>query len=106
MSNWRLGDRVETTHRLNKQTWDPETHRKFTLDGRYASRTEKRWVPVDFHQQGVIVGMRVVQNNWVERDSEYGGYAVPTKYITAYLVAYDMRKQPIYVLPEHLVRIP
>ncbi|MFJ2144375.1 hypothetical protein ACIOJF_03635 [Glutamicibacter sp. NPDC087831] len=106
MSNWKLGDRVEISHRLNKQTWDPETHKKFTTNGLYSGATEKRWVPIPKKLQGVIVGRRTVQNNWVEHDYEYGSSAVPTKYISAYLVAYNLNKNPVHVLPEHMVRVP
>lgn len=110
MSNWKLGDRVQITHRLNKQTWDPETYEKFAIspylyDQRIV-RQEKRWVPVPAQHEGVIVGHRTVQNNWVDSAGEYLNYAVPTKYISAYLVAYDLRKNPVYVLPEHMERTP
>lgn len=106
MSSWKLGDRCQFSHRLNKQTWDPETYRKFTIDGKYSGATEKRWVPVPAQHEGVIVGQRTVQNNWVDSAGEYLNYAVPTKYISAYLVAYDLRKNPVYVLPEHMERVP
>ena len=110
MSNWKLGDRVQISHRLNKQTWDPNTYRKFEVtpphsEG-FAPRVEKRWVPIPEQREGVIVGRRTVQNNWVEHDYEYGSSAVPTKYISAYLVAYDLNKNPVHVLPEHMVRVP
>lgn len=110
MNNWKLGDRVHVSHRLNKQTWDPETYRKFevaTSNGfGVAPRTEKRWVPKPCALEGWIVGRRTVQNNWVDSAGEYMNYAVPTKYITAYLVAYDLNKNPVHVLPEHMVRVP
>lgn len=106
MNNWKLGDRVQITHRLTKQTWDPETYERFTIDGRVTGKTERRWIPRPFTREGVIVGRRIVQNNWVDSADEYINYAVPTKHITTYLVAYDMRKNPVYVLPEHMVRIP
>lgn len=106
MNNWKLGDRCQFSHRLNKQIWDPETHKRFTTDGTFDGATEKRWVPKPFAHEGVIVGHRTVQNNWVDSAGEYLNYAVPTKYISAYLVAYDLRKNPVYVLPEHMERIP
>lgn len=107
MNNWKLGDRCRFSHRLNKQTWDPETHRRFTIDGTFDGATEKRWVPVPAQHEGVIVGQRTVQNNWVDWIGYDGGScAVPTKYISAYLVAYDLRKNPVYVLPEHMERTP
>lgn len=110
MSNWKLGDRVKISHRLNKQAWDPKTYEKFVIypyphDPRI-TRQEKRWVPIPAQHEGVIVGQRTVQNNWVDSAGEYLNYAVPTKYISAYLVAYDLRKNPVYVLPEHMERTP
>ncbi|PRA13309.1 hypothetical protein CQ010_01295 [Arthrobacter sp. MYb211] len=102
---------MQISHRLNKQTWDPETHRIFEVDttpwekpGRMVS--EKRWTPRPFNREGVIVGMRIVTNNWVSGDEYGAGLAVATKHITTYLVAYDMRKAPVNVDPEHMVRVP
>ena len=112
MSNWKLGDRVEISHRLNKQAWDPETYEKFTVKPRITFEasnvtvTEKRWVPIPEQREGVIVGRRTVQNNWVDYCFDEQALAVPTKYISAYLVAYDLNKNPVHVLPEHMVRIP
>lgn len=112
MSNWKLGDRVQISHRLNKQTWDPETYRKFEVKpGRPFEAsdvvcTEKRWVPIPEQLEGWIVGRRTVQNNWVDRCYDEASVAVPTKYISAYLVAYDLNKNPVHVLPEHMVRVP
>jgi hypothetical protein len=54
-------------------------------------------------REGVIVGVRTLANG----DVEYGGWDAtttfhPTEHFKAYLVAFDMRKNPVYVLPEDL----
>lgn len=54
---------------------------------------------------GVIVGWRTLSDGRVDR----GGYYepseyTPTRHFKAYLVAFDMREKPLYVLPEDLTR--
>jgi hypothetical protein len=54
-------------------------------------------------REGVIVGARTLANGQVS----YGGWDTPTEFsptahFKAYLVAFDMRKNPVYVLPEDL----
>lgn len=53
--------------------------------------------------EGVIVGKRTLSNGntrWLGED-DGNGYE-PTEHFTAYLVAYDLRRKPVHVLPEHI----
>lgn len=69
---------------------------------------KREWRRVQFGskdnaREGVIVGERVLANGEVI----WGGWDElttfhPKEYIKAYLVAFDMRRKPVYVLPEDL----
>lgn len=54
---------------------------------------------------GIVVGIRTLANGellpggWEDPDTFR-----PTEYFTAYLVAYDVRRKPVYVLPEHITQ--
>lgn len=69
----------------------------------------RRWAPVEWNKGymlGVIVGERWLSNGKVK----YGGWDdttqfYPTEHFKAYLVSYDMRRKPVYVLPEDLEEI-
>lgn len=62
------------------------------------------------HKEGVVVGVRYLQNgrqeyakynpNTFDMDGEDRWVVEST--IKAYLVAYDLRKKPVYVFPEHI----
>lgn len=70
---------------------------------------KRRWAPVQWNKgymEGVIVGWRTLSNG----DVEYGGWDgttefSPTEHFKAYLVAYDMRRKPVYVRPDDLEEI-
>lgn len=104
----KLGDKVEFSHYLV---------RKHVEDGRgeFFARFIKAWVPMYVdrlvgilkerpvaRQEGVLVGVRQLKDGYTT-----GGYDEllvfkPKKYYTAYLVAFDMRRRPVFVLPEHI----
>jgi hypothetical protein len=51
--------------------------------------------------EGILIGIRTLSNGWVT----YGDEFTPTRYeavdhFTAYLIAYDTRRSPVYLLPE------
>lgn len=71
---------------------------------------KRRWAPVHWSRDqhtGVIVGWRTLANGDVEYGNGYdsGTEFYPTEHFKAYLVAYDMRKKPVYVLPKDLEEI-
>lgn len=56
--------------------------------------------------RGVIVGIRTLSNG----RNEYHGYDEPIEYcgeefFSAYLVAYDLRRKPVFVLAENLKEV-
>ncbi len=67
--------------------------------------TRTRWGK-DQHT-GVIVGWRTLSNGKVTYGNDWDGSDEfrPTEHFKAYLVAYDMRRKPVYVLPEDLEEI-
>lgn len=81
--------------------------RRTTGDGRSGFR--KVWVTERWpgekepkSRRGLIIGVRTLSNGGVE----YGDYDTPTTYeaeerFRAYLVAYDLNRKPVLVLPEH-----
>lgn len=100
MSELALGQRVKFTRHLHR--------RARTEDG--ARRTVKRWEPEGYPGQpepewreGVVVGRRTLSNGHVT----WGGWEDPGEYqgvhyFRAYLIAYDLTRKPVLVLPEHM----
>lgn len=57
--------------------------------------------------EGIIIGKRQLANgNVVYRYDEGGGDFEATERFTAYLVAFDLRRSPVYVMPEHITALP
>lgn len=93
--DWKLGDRVEINAKLMKHETKTKPH------------PYRMWAPVPMMRtHGVVVGKRVLANNYVHHDPYAMPAAKETDKVSAYLIAYDMRKAPIYVLPEHMKRTP
>lgn len=95
-----LGQPVTFTHHLERRTREhPGTY----------SRVTRAWEPVDAYPvtgqrgpvPGVIVGVRTLANGTVHYLVEDPTVFIPQEYVTAYLVAYHLRRAPLYVLPEH-----
>lgn len=55
--------------------------------------------------EGVIVGKRTLTEGNVSYVGEYAEY-IPRRSFTAYLIAFDLRRKPVHVLPEHIEVIP
>lgn len=95
-----LGDSVTFTwHLTRKYESVPQP-----AYGRKVWRTEL-WPgqPEPEPREGIVIGVRTLTNGI----NEYYGYDQPIQYrpkesVKAYLVAYDMRRKPVLVLPEHL----
>lgn len=51
--------------------------------------------------EGIIVGKRTLSHGDTTYYGDYSEY-VPRKTFTAYLVAYDLQRKPVHVLPEHI----
>lgn len=97
-------DKVGFTHILTRQSWD----------GRRQWRPfELTWEP----KVGYVVGVRTLKDGtWqTEIEHEYldgrllSSYEVSCfvadRYIRAYLIATNMQRKPVLVLPEHLTRL-
>lgn len=77
--------------------------------------TARTWKPSLFEAEGFIVGWRTLSNGIIEevRESDGYGYSIHvanewrgSDYFRAYLVTYDLRCDPVFVLPEHIRAIP
>lgn len=73
--------------------------------------TVRTWLPTPLAGSGVIVGWRTLSNGTIEAYRENDGYGNwihvsnewrGSDYFRAYLVAFDLRSKPIFVLPEHV----
>jgi hypothetical protein len=61
------------------------------------------WIEKDHtHSTGLIVGKRVLQNGISQWENEEGWVFIPVERVVAYLVAFNLHKKPVFVLPEHL----
>lgn len=97
-----LGQQVKFAETLKRRmTYDKQAIGK-AHGRRWDSGTQ--WAPVE--RIGVVVGRRTLSNGYVNQ----GYYDEPTTYhgvhtFTAYLVAFDLRRKPVLVLPEHITAV-
>ena len=89
MTKYTLGDKVRVKRIIEaKKRWD-----------HVARHTKRKWVSREQEVDGIVVGHRYVQEGIV-------GYwltpFIPEKYIECYLVAYDLHRNPVHVLPEDM----
>ena len=95
--NYELGQRVRFTHALIR-VWD---------DGK------KLWedIPRAAADEGIVMGKRTLSNGENEKLTEFDGYGSfilvgteyrATEHFTAYLIAFDLRRKPVLVRPEHM----
>jgi hypothetical protein len=56
--------------------------------------------------EGIIVGKRTLSNGHTQWMGEYGGtvYSVAESF-TAYVIAFDLRRKPVFVLPQHITAL-
>jgi len=57
-------------------------------------------------RHGLIVGVRTLSNGVIEWNYEEPIQFFPDLYFTAYLVAFDLRRKPVYLLPDDVTRQP
>lgn len=100
MNDLQLGQRVLFTNQLSRVSESRPT-------GTFGhNEWWKSWEPIGYPStptEGVIVGVRTLADGVNER-IDYGVAFFPRKHFKAYLVAFDMRQNPVYVLPEHIKR--
>jgi hypothetical protein len=102
-----LGQRVTFTWILKRYT----EHRPIEGDRYGRTSRWKVWknhsypgMPEPAPQHGIIIGVRHLANGRAEYEHEVGVVWDPcdAERLTAYLVAFDLRRKPVLVLPEHL----
>lgn len=100
---FEFGDPVRFVFHLRRRT----VHRRQAKpygQGDYQAHL-KIWTPLAGDlRHGIVIGKRLLANGEVTYDYDYGTQWMPDKaeHFTAYLVATDLRRNPVYVLPEHL----
>lgn len=102
MTEFQLGQRVRFTTHLRRRLGNKGTdeHRKvWSTTGRYPTAGEHPG------GEGIIVGKRKLANGDREWWDEAGYIFLPKEYLDAYLVAFDLHRKPVHVLPEHLTPI-
>ena len=91
MTKYTLGDKVRAKRVIEaEKRWDYE-----------ARHTKRKWVSREQELSGIVIGHRYVQEGIVDRGLDYSAF-VPEKYIECYLVAYDLHRKPVHVLPEDM----
>jgi hypothetical protein len=77
-------------------------HKHGHLSGRYGKEWRKaQWGKRGDVRHGIIVGVRTLVNG--ESQWSYGDEPIvfhPVTYFTAYLVAFDLRRKAVYLLPD------
>lgn len=91
MTKYMLGDKVRVRRIIEaEKRWDDES--------RY---TKRKWVPKERELSGVVIGHRYVREGIIDHGPDYDAF-IPEEYIECYLVAYDLHRKPVHVLPEDM----
>lgn len=102
-ADYALGQRVRFTTYLV---------RGYKSGSSWMDPATKFWTPEDRlgkpnpGGEGVIVGRRTLADGTVRYLGEDGTTFTPSRHYTAWLVAFDLRRKPVHVLPEHLTALP
>ena len=112
MSGFALGQRVKFTMPITRCPVPGRTIEKMESVGGHEYKREyfinRAWEPNPYapEREGIIIGKRTLSNGHHAWESEgYGeGYWLnePAEHFTAYLIAFDLRRKPVHVLPEHI----
>lgn len=109
--SYALGQSVEFTWHVERRT----EYREAEHYGRRVSERWRVWKPQAYPGQpepdptgGIVVGVRTLANGRAEYEHEAGMIwdPVTAERFRAYLVAYDLRRKPVFVLPEHMALPP
>ena len=91
MTKYALGDKVRVRRIIEaEKRWDYE-----------ARHTKRKWISKKWEVDGIVIGRRHVQEGIVDLGFDYSAF-IPEKYIECYLVAYDLHRNPVHVLPEDM----
>lgn len=58
------------------------------------------WVKRGNHRYGVLVGIRTLSDGTIDWSFDEPVTFYPETYFTAYLVAFDLRRKPVFLLPD------
>lgn len=97
---FRLGERVAYTEHLRRRAAQPG---EFDGPDKIWSNNHgpHRWPG----GEGVIVGKRTLSNGNTHYGYDEGTTYLQTEHFTAYLIAYDLHRKPVHVLPEHITAL-
>ena len=90
----QFGDKIQVTHILRRdQSYGP--HPKATYP---RSVYFKTWRPIPQSQgTGIVIGKRTLFNGYNVYEPDCGNIFHPLEHFDAYLVALDMKRNPVYV---------
>lgn len=90
----QFGEKIQITHILKrKKEW--KKHPKWEFPNVIE---HKSWESLSYSQgEGIVIGKRTLSNGYNEYHPETGNIFHPQEHFQAYLVAVDMRKNPVYV---------
>lgn len=109
-TTYAFGDRVNFTRPLNRRTVSRKVVSQSEWSGQtryrsYKEWTVERWIgdtPPEDHREGIVIGKRTLANGYVNYDYDEGTTFEPESHLIAYVIAYDLHRNPVYVLPEHI----
>ena len=91
MKRHALGDKVRVRRIIEpSKLWD-----------HHARHRKRKWVSKEQELDGIVIGHRHVQEGIVDHWPDHIAF-IPKKYIECYLVAYDLHRKPVHVLPEDM----
>lgn len=99
MSDFQLGQRVTYTKHILRRDSRPGD---FTGPNRLWSSELYPGTETN-GGEGIIIGKRTLSNgnaHWIGYDGPTA--YKPTQHFTAYLIAHDLHRKPVHVLPEHI----
>lgn len=115
---YEFGDRVTFTrslhrHTVSRQVVSPSEWGDQHRFRSYKEWTVERWIgddnttaPVE-PRPGIIIGKRTLANGYLHYESYEDPITFkPDQHLTAYVIAYDLHRSPVYVLPEHITPAP
>ena len=119
MNDYTLGQRVRFTHQLVRASVSgyhiPVIEKYGDREVEHKRFINKKWMPIGYGKtlDGMVIGKRTLANGHSRWESDYESWSDSGYYqfdraesFTAWLVAFDMRRKPVLVLPEHIEAQP
>ncbi len=91
---WRFGNYVSFCRVLQREYGDETADRQGWKKIWHVK--QGNWTP------GIVIGVRTLSDGENAFMGQEGIDYTPTRYFKAYLVAFDMRRKPVFILPEDL----